>query len=297
MSDEKGADVTGIEKEKKEVSLNISGVQTYPLYKALTIAGSDSGGGAGVQADLKTFAAFGVYGTTAITALTAQNTLGVQGVYQVSPEFVTQQLESVLSDIGATAAKTGMLFNAPIIEAVSHQLRRFGIEKLVVDPVMYAKSGDALLLPAAMDTLRTTLLPLAYLATPNIPEAEAIAQMHIEDEATIREAAQRIHVLGVRNVLIKGGHLSGERSPDFLFDGKDFTVFDAPRLATTNSHGTGCTLSAAITALLARDFSLVAAIAEAKTYLSGALAAAPSIGHGHSPVAHFYRLGQAIFQA
>lgn len=269
---------------------------SFPIYKALTIAGSDSGGGAGIQADLKTFAALGAYGSSVITALTAQNTLGVQGVYEVSAEFVGQQLDSVLSDIGAAAVKTGMLFNAPIIEIVATKVTQYGLAKLVVDPVMYAKSGDALLLPQAMEALRVRLLPLAYLVTPNLPEAEAIASLKINDETSMQEAARRIIALGAKNVLIKGGHLSGERSPDLLFDGQNFTTFDAPRLATQNSHGTGCTLSAAITAFLARGKTLPEAIGAAKAYLTEALKQAVSIGGGQSPVAHFQHLQQAIFQ-
>lgn len=263
------------------------------LYKALTIAGSDSGGGAGIQADLKTFAALGAYGASVITALTAQNTLGVQAIFEVPASFVEKQIESVLSDIGADAIKTGMLFNVPIIEAVSQALGRFGPIKLVVDPVMYAKSGQALLLPGAVTTLREKILPLAYLVTPNLPEAEALAGLKIETESDIREAARRIKDLGARNVLIKGGHLTGNRSPDFLLEGANFQRLDAVRVATTNSHGTGCTLSAAITALLARRYELSEAVAVAKDYLTGALAAAPSIGAGHSPVAHFYHLPSA----
>lgn len=266
-----------------------------PVYKALTIAGSDSGGGAGIQADLKTFAALGVYGASVITALTAQNTLGVQGIFEVTPAFVARQIESVMSDIGAGAAKTGMLFNAPVIEAVSQTLKMCGPEKLVVDPVMYAKSGQALLLPEAVSALRNNILPLAYLVTPNLPEAEALAEIKINNEQDIREAARRIINLGARNVLIKGGHLTGDRSPDFLFEGESLLVLDAPRLSARNSHGTGCTLSAAITGLLARKFSLTEAVVAAKEYLTGALAAAPAIGAGHSPVAHFYRLQEAIF--
>lgn len=267
-----------------------------PVYKALTIAGSDSGGGAGIQADLKTFAALGVYGSSVITALTAQNTVGVQGIYEVAPAFVAQQIESVMSDIGADAAKTGMLFNDPVIEAVSHALGRFGLVKLVVDPVMYAKSGHALLLPKAVAVVREKILPLAYLVTPNVPEAEALAGIKIENERDIREVARRIMDLGAKNVLIKGGHLSGDRSPDYLFEGDNLQVLDAPRILTKNSHGTGCTLSAAITALLARKFTLVEAVAGAKEYLTGALVAAPSIGAGHSPVAHFYHLQDTIFK-
>lgn len=271
-----------------------SGQPQIKVYKALTIAGSDSGGGAGIQADLKTFAALGVYGASVITALTAQNTLGVQGVYEIAPEFIALQIESVMSDIGAHAAKTGMLFSSAVIETVSQSLQKFGPGKLVVDPVMYAKSGDALLLPQAVTVLREKILPLAYLVTPNIPEAEALAGFPIKDEPSAREAARRISALGAKNVLIKGGHLGGERSVDLLYHAGDFLRFDAPRLSTKNSHGTGCTLSAAITALLAREFSLVEAIARAKKYLTGALEAAPSIGGGHSPVAHFYRLQETI---
>lgn len=267
---------------------------TFPVYKALTIAGSDSGGGAGIQADLKTFAAMGAYGSSVLTALTAQNTLGVQAVYEVSAQFVGQQLDSVLSDIGADAAKTGMLFNAAIIETVAAKVQQYQLSKLVVDPVMYAKSGDALLLPEAMEALRTRLLPLAWLVTPNIPEAEAIAGRKINRPDDLPEVACRISALGPRYVLIKGGHLSGETSPDLLYDGRDFTTFEARRIETKNSHGTGCTLSAAITALLARGKPLAESIETAKTYLTNALKNAVAIGSGHSPVAHFYHLQPTI---
>lgn len=261
------------------------------LYKAMTIAGSDSGGGAGIQADLKTFAAHNVYGTSVITALTAQNTVGVQGVYEVSAEFVGQQLDSVMSDIGTDAAKTGMLFNSAIINVIAAQIQHYQIEKLVVDPVMIAKSGDALLLPEAMEALRTRLVPLAYVITPNIPEASALADMPLdgEDDRAIREAAQRIHALGSRYVLIKGGHRSSPTALDLLYDGTNFIELEADWVPTNHTHGTGCTLSAAITAGLACGLPIIEAVKEAKAYLTGALQAATAIGAGHSPVAHFYQ--------
>ncbi len=261
-------------------------------FKALTIAGSDSGGGAGIQADLKTFAALGVYGTSALTALTAQNTLGVQGVFGVTPGFVSEQIDSIMADIGADAVKTGMLLNAGIIEAVALKIQQYKVQNLVVDPVMVAKGGDLLLQPEAIEALRTLLAPLSLVITPNIPEAGALAGMKIDgsDEDALKEAASRIYSLGAKNVLIKGGHRQGP-AVDLLFDGEHFLYFEEERVQTRHSHGTGCTLSAAIAAFLARGYDVPHAILEAKTYLTGALKAAFAVGspEGHSPVAHFYR--------
>lgn len=255
---------------------------------ALTIAGSDSGGGAGIQADLKTFSALGVYGTSAITAVTAQNTVGVQAVEILSPDIVSQQIQSVTSDLPVAAAKTGMLANAQIIEAVRRSIKDCGLHKLVVDTVMVSKSGHRLLAPEAEEAMRTVLLPVAYLITPNLPEAEVLTGLRIDDRVTMRTAAQKLHAMGAVNVLIKGGHLSGQDSPDILFDGKDFHEFTAPRVVTQSTHGTGCTLSAAITAFLALGKNLPEAIDAAKQYLTGALKNAIPLGHGHGPVNHFW---------
>jgi hydroxymethylpyrimidine/phosphomethylpyrimidine kinase len=263
-----------------------------PIAKALTIAGSDSGGGAGIQADLKTFAALGVYGTSAITAITAQNTRGVFGVQEVAPALVAAQIDAVMDDIGAAAAKTGMLSSAPIIAAVAERVRHHRIDRLVVDPVMVAKSGDRLLRPEAVAALTELLLPLALVVTPNLPEAETLVGQTLTEEAEIRRAAEAIVRLGARAVVIKGGHRSGD-AVDLLFDGERFHVFPAPRIDTPHTHGTGCTFSAAIAAYLAQGRPLVEAVGAAKQYLNGAIAHAYAIGAGHSPIHHFYQLWPA----
>ncbi len=255
---------------------------------ALTIAGSDSGAGAGIQADLKTFAALGVYGTSALTAITAQNTVGVQAAFELPVELIAAQIDAVVLDIGVGAAKTGMLSSAAIIEAVAGKLREHRIDKLVVDPVMVAKSGDRLLRADAVETLRRLLLPLALVLTPNIPEAEVLAGFPIQAGADIRRGARAIAALGPKNVVIKGGHLSGEPT-DVLFDGDRFHEFRAPRVAGTSTHGTGCTFSAAIVAGLAQGLAVERAVAQAKDFVTGAIAAAPPIGRGHGPLEHFYR--------
>jgi hydroxymethylpyrimidine/phosphomethylpyrimidine kinase len=256
------------------------------IPKALTIAGSDSGGGAGIQADLKTFSAFRVFGTSVITAVTAQNSLGVQGVENLPPAFVAQQLESVLSDFGADAAKCGMLSTAPIIEAVAATLRARAVDRLVVDPVMVAKSGDPLLQPDARQALITRILPLALVVTPNLPEAEALAGMAVTERADMEEAARRIQRLGPRAVLVKGGHLKGE-AVDLLWDGRSLTAFTAPRVDSPNTHGTGCTLSAAIAAGLARGRPLADAIRDAKAYVTRAIRDGFTAGRGVGQLRHF----------
>jgi hydroxymethylpyrimidine/phosphomethylpyrimidine kinase len=257
------------------------------MRKAMTIAGSDSGGGAGIQADLKTFAALGVYGTSAITALTAQNTLGVQGVFPVEPAFVGQQIDSIMGDIGADAAKTGMLFSEAIIRVVAERVRRWNIRNLVVDPVMVAKSGDRLLREDAIDALRNELLPLALVATPNLGEASVLAGFPVQDKPAMQEAARAIYALGVRWVVVKGGHLP-DCADDLLYDGEQFIWLPAARIETPHTHGTGCAFSAAIAAFLARGATVPEAVRQAKEYLSGALQAAVAIGAGHSPPHHFY---------
>jgi hydroxymethylpyrimidine/phosphomethylpyrimidine kinase len=254
--------------------------------KALTIAGSDSGGGAGIQADLKTFSAFRVFGMSVITAVTAQNSLGVQGVFNLPPEFVSRQIDSVLSDIGADAIKIGMLSTAPIIAAVADRLRAHAREKVVVDPVMIAKAGDALLQPEARTALIKELLPLALVVTPNLHEAEALAGMPVATESDMEEAARRILALGPRNVLVKGGHLR-ESATDILWNGRDFARFAAPRLASNNTHGTGCTLSSAIAAGLARGHALKDAVSEAKAYVTAAIREGFQVGGGVGALRHF----------
>jgi hydroxymethylpyrimidine/phosphomethylpyrimidine kinase len=267
------------------------------IPKALTIAGSDSGGGAGIQADLKTFSAFRVFGMSVITAVTAQNSVGVQGVENLPPAFVAQQLRSVLGDFGADAAKCGMLSTAPIIEAVTEVLREQPIEKLVVDPVMVAtvttsggakKSGDALLQPDAREALVTQILPLALVVTPNLPEAEVLANMRVEARPDMEEAARRIHALGPRYVLVKGGHLKGE-ALDLLWNGREFTTFVAPRVDSPNTHGTGCTFSAAIAAGLSRSQALGDAIREAKAYVTEAIRGGFTLGRGVGQLRHFIK--------
>jgi hydroxymethylpyrimidine/phosphomethylpyrimidine kinase len=259
-----------------------------PVPVALTIAGSDSGGGAGVQADLKTFAALGVYGTSALTAVTAQNTLGVQAVYELPVDIVGAQIDSVVSDLGVQAAKTGMLYSAAIIEVVAAKIREHGLHRLVVDPVMVAKSGDRLLRPEAVESLRRTLLPLALVVTPNIPEAEVLAGGGVRSDDDVRQAARAIAALGPKNVLVKGGHRAGPPI-DVLFDGERFLEFDSPRIAGTSRHGTGCTFSAAVAAGLAHGQTVAEAVAQAKHFVTAAIAAAPALGHGHGPLEHFHR--------
>ncbi len=266
---------------------------TTPIMpRALTIAGSDSGGGAGIQADLKTFSAFGVYGMSVLTAVTAQNTVGVQGVEVLPPAFVAAQFESVVSDIGVDALKTGMLATADIVTTVAAGIAAAGLTRLVVDPVMVAKSGDHLLAAAAVTAMRDALLPLALVVTPNLPEATALiggVATAINTRQGMREAARRLHALGPRWVVVKGGHLvagGGDTVPDVLFDGAAFEERETPRLATVHTHGTGCTFSAAMTACLARGHTVPQAFAAAKAYTHAAIAAAPGLGHGHGPLNH-----------
>ncbi len=256
---------------------------------ALTIAGSDSGGGAGIQADLKTFAALGVYGTSAITALTAQNTVGVLGVLPVDPQFVGLQIDAVIKDIGADAIKTGMLSNQGIIEIVAAKIIEHKLKPVVVDPVMMAKSGDALLEPDARDALIEKLLPLAEVVTPNLPEAEVLCGFSITDLEGMRKAAESIHARGPACVVVKGGHLLDTGfSTDLFFDGKRFEELTEARIDTGNTHGTGCTFASAIAARLALGDTTVEAVRAAKRYVTRVLKASVklSIGHGHGPMNH-----------
>jgi hydroxymethylpyrimidine/phosphomethylpyrimidine kinase len=255
--------------------------------KALTIAGSDSGGGAGIQADLKTFAAHGVYGSSAITAITAQNTRGVSAVHEVPAGIITAQIDAVMDDIGAAAAKTGMLSSAEIVVTVAECVRRHGIERLVVDPVMIAKSGDRLLHEDAVDAIRTALLPIAHVVTPNIPEAEVLSGMTIHNETEMAEAARKIVDMGARVAVVKGGHLPAD-PVDIVFDGSTVARFATRRVRTQYTHGTGCTFSAAIAANLAKGVNALDAIDHAKQYVYAALLAAYKVGDGHSPVNHFH---------
>ncbi|MFN3476365.1 MAG: bifunctional hydroxymethylpyrimidine kinase/phosphomethylpyrimidine kinase [Candidatus Methylomirabilales bacterium] len=261
------------------------------MPRAMTIAGSDSGGGAGIQADLKTFAAFGVYGTSAITAITAQNTLGVTAVYELPPGMVAAQIDAIVNDIGVDAAKTGMLADASIIEIVAEKIKEHGIEKLVVDPVMVAKSGDPLLRPEAVQVLKEKLLPLAYVITPNLPEAEVLVGRKLKDEEEIQEVAKEIHQMGPKFVVIKGGHRRGD-AIDLLFDGQMFQMFHAERIKTPHTHGTGCTFAAGLAACLAKGMTTAKAVAAVKAYITEALKQAYPVGGGRSPVHHFYRFWQ-----
>jgi hydroxymethylpyrimidine/phosphomethylpyrimidine kinase len=258
---------------------------------ALTIAGSDSSGGAGIQADLKTFSALGVYGASVITAVTAQNTMGVQGIHDVPPAFVAEQIESVLADLAVGAVKVGMLSRPETIEAVANGLDRHAVSQVVLDPVMVAASGDRLLGPDAVEALRAAMLPRAQLVTPNLPEAASLLDEPVaEDEPAVRRQAERILALGPGAVLIKGGHGRGETSTDILVDQDGMRRFPAPRIATRNTHGTGCTLSSAIAAGLAKGLRLDEAVAAAKGFISAAIAASDllQIGQGHGPVHHFH---------
>lgn len=255
------------------------------IARVLTIAGSDSGGGAGIQADLKTITVLGGFGMSVITALTAQNTVGVQGVLDIPVDFIEKQFDSVLSDIGADAAKTGMLSSPEIIGAVVRKIREYRIDRLVVDPVMVAKGGAHLLRDEARESLINELLPLALVATPNIPEATALCGIAIESPDDMKRAARTIHKMGARNVVVKGGHLSGD-ALDILYDGKDFHVHKTGRIATGDTHGTGCTYSAAIAAALAQGESVPAAVESAKRYITAAIRNSLRLGSGHGPTNH-----------
>lgn len=259
------------------------------VFKALTIAGSDSGGGAGIQADLKTFAALDVYGMSAITAITAQNTCGVSAVQAIDAEVVAAQIRAVASDIGVDAAKTGMLFSAEIIAVVAATLRDTGIRQLVVDPVMVATSGDRLLQPEAEATLRTLLVPLATVVTPNLEEAGVLIGHKITSLEEMQAAAEQIVAQGAQAVVVKGGHAI-TKATDVYYDGQTMELLQGEVIATPNTHGTGCTLSAAIAAYLARGARRLEAVRQAKQYITGALKHALSIGQGSGPVGHFWNV-------
>ncbi len=260
-----------------------------PYPRAMTIAGSDSGAGAGIQADLKTFSALGVYGTTVITALTAQNTLGVQAIFELPPEFIGTQIDSIMKDIGTHSAKTGMLASEPIIEIVAEKIRQWKIEKLVIDPVMVAKSGDQLLRDSAISTMLEKLFPLAFVVTPNIPEAERITGRKIKSLDDMKLAAEDLLKLGPKNVVIKGGHLDSSKEViDILYDGHKLSTFKANRINSRYTHGTGCTFSAAIAAFLAKGNSVERAVQKAKEYITSAINSAFPVGKGCGPVHHFY---------
>ncbi len=257
--------------------------------RVLIVAGSDSGGGAGIQADIKAVSALDGYAMTAVTALTAQNTLGVDGVFPVPPDFIQAQMRAVLGDIGADCVKTGMLHDAAVIEAVTEVLENdIPDVPVVVDPVMVAKGGAALLDQAAVETMRTRIVPRAALLTPNVPEAEALSGLKIATPDDMRAVAQKLLGLGPAAVLLKGGHLPGDTVRDYLVDRSGETVFENPRIETAHTHGTGCTLASAIAAGLARGMALADAVARAEAYLHEAIRRAPGLGGGHGPVDHLH---------
>lgn len=275
-----------MKKEKK--------MKTY--CKALTIAGSDSGGGAGIQADLKTFSALSCYGMSVITALTAQNTVAVTGIQPVSPDFIGLQIHTVLSDIGADAVKIGMLHSPQVIETVADSLKEFSLPAIVLDPVMVAKSGDTLLRDDAVDALKSSLIPMATLITPNLPEASVLLGEAVTSIRQMGDACKELADLGCSAVLLKGGHLEGNDCVDMLFERSSGTLtqLSGGRIDTVNSHGTGCTVSSAITAYLAKGLALEAAVQKAKKYITEALTASSGIvtGKGHGPVHHFHQWWQ-----
>lgn len=255
--------------------------------KVLCIGGSDSGGGAGIQADLKAVSACGCYGMSVITALTAQNTRGVQDIYPVPPKFVARQLEAVLSDIGADAVKTGMLWTAGVVHVVAKKIKEYNISKVVVDPVIMAKGGRSLMQDKALEAIVKKLLPLAFVVTPNIPEAERLTRAKIKSVDDMKKAAVLIHKLGAKNVLIKGGHLSGAEKAgavDILYDGDKYYEFSAPWIDTPNTHGTGCTFASALAAEIARGEDIIRAVEKAKKLVTGAIKNSLKIGAGHGPV-------------
>jgi len=253
------------------------------MKRVLTIAGSDSGGGAGIQADLKIITLLGGYGMTVITALTAQNTVGVQGIHEIPAQFVEKQIDSVLSDIGADAIKTGMLVNREIIEVVSEKIRQYKVKKVVVDPVMISKSGSSLLRKDAQDALVQKLIPLAWVITPNLAEASVLAGFKVNSLEGMKEAARLVHKLGAKHVVVKGGHLKGIPI-DLLYDGKKFAEVKGPRIESKNTHGTGCTFASAIATLLAKGERIDEAVRKAKTFITMAIQSGLNLGKGAGPV-------------
>ena len=263
-------------------------------FRALSIAGSDSGGGAGIQADLKTFAALGCYGMSVVTAVTAQNSVGVQGIHPVPPDCVREQLQAVLQDLGTDAVKIGMLFSAECIRTVAGVLKEQGVHRIVLDPVMVAQSGDKLLEDEAVQAVQSELIPLAELITPNLPEAAVLLGRPVENLGDMEAAARDLAGFGCRAVLLKGGHLQGDQSTDLAYYVQEDRVetLSSDFIRTNNNHGTGCTLSSAVAACLARGMDLQAAVNRSKAYISGAIraGAAYRLGQGHGPVHHFFEL-------
>ena len=259
------------------------------MKTALTIAGSDCSGGAGIQADLKTFSAHGVFGMSAVTAVVAENTCRVISIQDIPPRIIQDQITAVFEDIGADAVKVGMLSGAETMEAVAESLRRYAPPHTVIDPVMVAKGGCSLMEQSALDTLIRRIIPLAEVLTPNIPEAETIVGASLTTKAQLEEACRKIHAMGAKYVLLKGGHLSAEQdAEDMLFDGKEFFTFTTRRIPTKNTHGTGCTFSSAIAANLALGKPVVEAVEQSKQYITTAIAHALPLGKGHGPTHHFY---------
>jgi hydroxymethylpyrimidine/phosphomethylpyrimidine kinase len=261
-----------------------------PMKVALTIAGSDGCGGAGIQADLKTFQALGVYGLSAVTAVTVQNTQRVHAIEEIRPEIVCHQITCLFDDIHIDAVKIGMVSRAAIVDAIAGALAQVDRPPVVIDPVMISKSGYALLKADARRALVEKLFPLAEVVTPNIHEAEALAGHPITDEKGMEDAARQILDLGAAKVVVKGGHMAGDQATDLLYDGAAFRRLSSPRVATTNTHGTGCTFSSAIAAYLAKGWPFFDAVEGAKTYITGAIAHALDIGKGHGPTHHFFDL-------
>ncbi len=262
-------------------------------YKLLTIAGSDSSGGAGIQADLKTFAALGCYGMSVVTAITAQNTMGVRSVHAPPPAFVEDQLAAVLEDLGADAIKIGMLYSVEVIETIARQLKKYPENIIVLDPVMVAQSGESLIQDEAIDAIKSLLMPLSVVVTPNVPEASIFVNDEINSPEDMQNAARKLASCGARSILLKGGHLEGD-STDLLYLCREerFTEFKAKRIQTRNNHGTGCALSSAIASYLAKGFSIEESVRHAKEYVTGAIQAGVEyeIGSGHGPLHHFYKL-------
>lgn len=255
---------------------------------ALTIAGSDSGGGAGIQADIKTFSAHGVFGMSVITSVTAQNTRGVIGIEDISPEMVSLQMQAVFEDLYPDAVKIGMVSSGGIIDAIADGLKKYGPRKVVLDPVMISKGGSYLLKPEAMNALKDKLIPLSLVVTPNLMEAEALTGMVIKTPEDMREAARKIIGLGAKSVVVKGGHLTGD-ALDVFYDGHKFYEITSERVNTRNTHGTGCTFSSAIAANLALGYDLIESVKRAKDYITGAIKNSLDIGHGVGPTNHFWR--------
>ena len=257
---------------------------------SLTIAGSDSGGGAGIQADLKTFSALGTFGCSVITAVTAQNTTGVYGIHEIPLDIIESQIDAVLNDLNPNVIKTGMLASIEVIKLISEKIKSSKTKNIVVDPVMIAKGGDKLIQDNAIGHLISELLPLSTVVTPNIPEAEVLSHMSINNTQDIESAAKIIHKMGPDFVVIKGGHSNDSKSNDIIFDGQKFTTLEANRILTTNTHGTGCTYASAIAAGLAKNYSVGKSVKEAKNYVTEAIKNEPGLGNGHGPLNHFFML-------